>query len=217
MSFSTICATDLFYVSKHTLISWNKFLTIRFLHTRKHIVYNAIVKREEIKKEKTACNNVAFVGRLSEEKRPEIFCEIAKHYPQKKFFLWGNGPLYDSLKEKYQSYVTFKGYTNDISEIYSNMDLLCVCSTIENCPMCILEARGYGIPCISTKVGGIPEILQEGINGEFFEGNNPVFSFALAMEKIEKRYKEYVKACYETSKDYSLDMIGKRWNVIINK
>lgn len=218
ISISTIGASSLFFVSNYTRMAWNNFLTIRMSNKQKYVIYNAI-KIPSIIYKNSNHKNISFVGRLSSEKRPDLFCKIAKSLSNEKlnFIIWGDGELYNSLKEEYGEFVSFRGYTNNIEKIYKETDLLCVTSLFENCPMCILEAFSYKIPCITTKVGGIPEIIQAGINGEFLEVENYSESFLNAFKKITLNYKNYQDGCYITINKFKTTSISKEWTKVLNK
>lgn len=60
------------------------------------------------------------------------------------------------------------GYVNDekkIVEVYNASDLFVLPSLSENLPNTIMEAMACGVPCIGFKVGGIPEMIDHGVNG----------------------------------------------------
>lgn len=57
----------------------------------------------------------------------------------------------------------------NMSEIYNNIDYLVLTSVTEGMPCSILEAMGYGIPVISTNVGGISDIIKHQYNGYLIE------------------------------------------------
>jgi len=122
--------------------------------------------RKEIKK-------VSFVGRFVDVKSPQTFIEIARLVSlinvEIEFEMVGEGPLAEQLKILSQELgvpITFHGFSNDLySDIFPSVDLLVVTSLNEGVPLIIKQANFCGIPVISTSVGGIPEIVLNGING----------------------------------------------------
>ena len=62
-------------------------------------------------------------------------------------------------------YVTFIGVTNNVDEYLKNSDIYILPSEDEGLPMAIIEAMRASLPIISTSVGGIPEMIENGING----------------------------------------------------
>lgn len=82
----------------------------------------------------------------------------------------GDGPERDNLtnlcKElKIQHLVTFTGFMNNPQELYHEVDVALLPSLGEGIPLSLLEAMRWGIPCIASKIGGIPEIITHNENG----------------------------------------------------
>jgi len=60
-----------------------------------------------------------------------------------------------------------------ISEVFSQIDILLFPSLLqENCPLSILESFAAKVPVIATRIGGIPELVKNGVNGLLFEHND---------------------------------------------
>ena len=71
--------------------------------------------------------------------------------------------------------ITWIGYQEDPSAFYAGCDVVVIPSTVsEGLPMVALEAMQLGVPVIGSNVGGIPEILREGVNGFLFPPKNAV-------------------------------------------
>lgn len=112
-----------------------------------------------------------FLGNLSRQKRPDRFLEIFKSLkktrPHLKALIVGGGddlskytPIIDS-----DSDIIYTGYQRDVSPYLAASDLLLLTSDTEGLPGVILEAAYFGIPTISTEVGGIKECLEDGESG----------------------------------------------------
>ena len=115
---------------------------------------------------------VLFVGRLSREKRPEWFIELASELRarrtdmKKHFRIAGDGPLRPELERMVRDrglceVVHFLGEQRDMSETYADADLLVLTSRYEGTPNVLLEAMAHGLPVVATKVGGVPEIVTD--------------------------------------------------------
>jgi len=63
---------------------------------------------------------------------------------------------------------------NEMPKVYDNSDIIIVPSFYENCPAVVLEAMSSGKIVIASNVGGIPDVIQNGINGFLFEKGNVV-------------------------------------------
>jgi len=116
--------------------------------------------------------NIAFVGRLSQEKGPDIFLKVVKNLEKLpiKFHLIGDGLMKSSLEETVlklglQQKIIFHGWLDNINPILEQMDALLVTSRTEGLPFAVLEAIKFQIPVFSLKVGGVPYVLQNGENG----------------------------------------------------
>jgi glycosyltransferase involved in cell wall biosynthesis len=82
----------------------------------------------------------------------------------------GDGPKLSNIKKQVDDYklndcFVFWGARNDIDNILNMMDIFILPSRHEGLPISIIEAMRSGMPIISTGVGGIPEMIDDGING----------------------------------------------------
>lgn len=112
-----------------------------------------------------ANNRIAFVGRLSHEKGPDIFCEMADRFPNASFDVYGDGPMKVELQAKYGAAVTFHGMVPDVSLLLQHSSLLVMPSRYEGLPMAALEAMAQGVPVAAFAVGGLPNLIEDGRNG----------------------------------------------------
>lgn len=109
--------------------------------------------------------SVAFVGRLSEEKGPDTFVEMATHFPKHNFHIYGSGPMESLLKEIAPQNVQFHGHQSNMNKVWQGIDLLLITSRYEGLPMAALEAMSRGIPVISFELGELPSVIDTGSNG----------------------------------------------------
>ena len=203
------------FVSRFTLVSWLKFPAIKISHAKKEIAYNSVTLPDkcEIHHELIGGKiKLGFVGRFSEEKHPDLFCEISKN-TNFELHAWGDGPLMDVLR-KDNPEVTFHGIETDLSIIYGSFDILVMTSEFENCPMVILEAKSRGMACVAPNVGGIPEIVNSGEDGELYE-HFDIKEIYKCIEKIAEDYARYSDACLQRSQVYSIDSVSSKWKFLI--
>src|SRR4029079_10891945 len=76
----------------------------------------------------------------------------------------GDGPLGPVLREKVRAagldaHVSFEGTVSQPEHLLARADLFVLSSLSEGLPVVILEAMAAGLPVISTRVGGVPEVL----------------------------------------------------------
>ena len=108
---------------------------------------------------------VAFVGRLSEEKGPDIFLRLASRLPGQDFHVYGGGPQSSLLSQSATSNVRFHGQQDDMTEVWSRIGLLVMPSRHEGLPMAALEAMARGIPVLASDVGALGRLIDSGANG----------------------------------------------------
>lgn len=108
---------------------------------------------------------------------------LRKDHPELQFRLciFGDGTslfikeLKDLVEKKQlNEFVEWKGFVNDIAQIYADLQLVCIPSRSEE-PFATsaLEAGLFGIPVIVTNRGGFPEIVKQGYNGFIVPVNSP--------------------------------------------
>jgi glycosyltransferase involved in cell wall biosynthesis len=117
---------------------------------------------------------VAFVGRLSHEKGPDQFCQLAALWHQKgqlEFVIYGDGPDRHSLSKEYPQQVAFKGHVK-MTNHWHEVDVLCISSRYEGLPYVALEAMALGIPVVSFAVGGIGALISDTSLGWLVEAGN---------------------------------------------
>ncbi|MDO8565325.1 MAG: glycosyltransferase [bacterium] len=127
---------------------------------------------------------------------------IAK-YPNAELRILGNGEEKENLKEladtlEINESVKFLGYVNNVKEYLDTFDIFCLPSRSEALPYSLLETGAVGLPVIATRVGGIPEIIETGVNGILIEPGNPeeLFSSFLLLSQdagLRKRLGEALK------------------------
>ena len=116
---------------------------------------------------------VLYFGRFSMEKGIETMIRACKALPELPFIFAGSGPLEDSVNgiENVKN-VGFQ--TGESLEKLIREARFSVCPSVvyENCPFSVLESQMYGTPVLGANIGGIPELIQEGKTGEFFQAGN---------------------------------------------
>lgn len=140
--------------------------------------------------------NILFAATLYKEKGYldliEAFGKIETKHPEWKLLLAGNGNQEEgiALAKKYNiaERVKFLGWVRgeDKDKVFRTSSLFCLPSYAEGFPMAVLDAWAYGLPVITTPVGGIPDIVVDGKNGLLF---NPGDINALA-EKLDTLIKD---------------------------
>ena len=117
---------------------------------------------------------VGYVGRLSPEKNPAMFLQVAAlvraNAPHARFVVVGDGPLREELETLARTLairdaVSFVGECGDMVSQYQALDVLLSTSWHEGTSLAVLEAMASGIPVVATDVGGSPELVAAGVTG----------------------------------------------------
>jgi glycosyltransferase involved in cell wall biosynthesis len=92
--------------------------------------------------------------------------------------LVGSGPLETELRQTVatlglEANVLFAGSRGDVPEILPAFDVFALSSRFEGLPIALLEAMATGLACVATGVGGIPEVITDGVDGVLVEPGNP--------------------------------------------
>ncbi|ROP26746.1 glycosyltransferase family 4 protein [Pseudokineococcus lusitanus] len=118
-----------------------------------------------------------FVGRWAEEKGTGALLDAVDQLLDEgldlRLLVAGDGPLRDTLKARVSGSsrlspaVELLGpVANDaLPDLYRGADLLCLPSTVEGVPVVLMEAMASGLPVVSTRIDGIPELVEDQVSG----------------------------------------------------
>jgi glycosyltransferase involved in cell wall biosynthesis len=118
---------------------------------------------------------VFFIGRLSEEKNPDVFVEVARRLQHEKkaqnikFFMVGDGKMRPRVERQIKDakLENFKdlGYRSDIASLLAAADVFALPSAIEGFPLSILEAMAMDVAVVASDVGTVGDVIEDGIDG----------------------------------------------------
>ena len=108
---------------------------------------------------------IAFVGRLSFEKGPDVFLRLARKLPQYNFSIYGDGPMLGEINTAATDNITLMGHVTSMNPHWPKINLLCITSREEGLPLVAIEALVRGIPVISFDIGGISSVVINNLNG----------------------------------------------------
>jgi glycosyltransferase involved in cell wall biosynthesis len=108
---------------------------------------------------------IGWVGRLSQEKAPELFVEAMQQTNTSAMgCLLGDGPmrpLLEAMIREGPGSVRLCGAVPDARRLMPAFDLIVLSSRTEGTPLVLLEAIDAGIPVVATRVGGVPDLLDD--------------------------------------------------------
>ena len=120
----------------------------------------------------TTKSQCAFIGRVTQIKRPDRFldvvAEIKKRGVELEFFMAGDGELLESCRERIVGEnlpIKVLGWQSDIEKVLSAADLAVLTSDNEGTPLSLIQAGMAGLPVVTTRVGSVPEVVLDGRTG----------------------------------------------------
>ena len=129
------------------------------------------ISGESLQQEKE--NYVLYFGRYAKEKGIETLLKVCERLPEIPFVFAGKGPYEDRIEkiknirnlgfltaEQLQPVIAKASFSIYPSEWY------------ENCPFSVMESIQYGTPVIGADIGGIPELIENGVTGNIFTSGN---------------------------------------------
>jgi glycosyltransferase involved in cell wall biosynthesis len=116
------------------------------------------VDKSCLTKELKSRKSIAFVGRLSHEKGPDVFSTITKdiNHP---ISMYGDGPMLQQLKNECK-HISFEGMC-DMEQHWQDIRLVIIPSRYEGLPLAALEAMSRGIPVIASTAGALPQLIAD--------------------------------------------------------
>ncbi|MFZ5994982.1 MAG: glycosyltransferase family 4 protein [Thermodesulfobacteriota bacterium] len=166
---------------------------------------------------------ISFVGRVSKEKGISQFVEAARTLPQYRFAVAGNTDAVPEIENQASSNVTFHGFLKGdrLDDFFKTSRILVFPSTwFEGFPNVIAKAMAHGKPVIASRIGALPEIVEDGVTGLLFEPGNAE-DLAGKIDYLWKRpdlYREMGRAGLEKAKrEYSEERYYERLMGIYEK
>lgn len=174
--------------------------------------------------------NIVYVGRLSYPKDPLTVLYAFKqiHYviPNARLYFVGDGQLCPLLKQfcgshKLLQYVHFLGKMphHRALQVTAESTVFVLSSFEEGLPISLVEAMALGKPVVATKVGGVPEIVKDGVNGLLVPQGEPeqMTDALLKLLSNPKIRKEMGTTAAESVKDYSWSKIAERYKKLYSE
>jgi len=125
---------------------------------------------------------VGYVGRMSPEKNPFGFIDLAERVlarqPWARFVIYGSGVQADEVNARVQASpsrgsIVSGGFVDHPGDAFAEIDVLVVPSIMDGRPATVMQANASGIPVLGAPVGGIPELISDGVNGYLVSPTEP--------------------------------------------
>ncbi|MDD5571982.1 MAG: glycosyltransferase family 4 protein [Bacteroidales bacterium] len=184
--------------------------------------YNSDVFKyiEAIKNKEKKIFNLISVGSLEHIKGQDLLIDAVAEIKNINLTLVGIG----DLKEKYEEIILKKGIKErvkikghqtqtQIRELYKDADIFCLPSRSESFGIAAIEAMACGLPVVATKVGEMPCLIKNGINGYLAEINSVESIKKNIILAIETKWNNK-RIASEIEDNYSWDKWAKKINKI---
>ncbi len=114
---------------------------------------------------------ILFVGRLAPVKGPSVLVaamdRLVRQGRQVRLRFVGDGPERAALERRLNPHVIFEGWQNAdrVRALYQQADIFVLPSFAEGIPVVLMEAMAMEIPCVTTRITGIPELIRDQVDG----------------------------------------------------
>lgn len=167
-----VCCISSFARSQLMMLSdyrhWSKFSVVRLGVDTEAFSPAAAVTQERFE--------ILCIGRLTPAKGQHLLLDAVERLLRQgrrvRLRLAGSGPDESSLREhaaqmEFPDCVVFEGAVNQdrIRALYAGADVFCLPSFAEGIPVVLMEAMAMGLPCVTSHITGIPELIRNGIDG----------------------------------------------------
>lgn len=118
------------------------------------------------------------VGTLRVEKRFDVLiraaASLSERVPQLRVLIAGEGPERAALESLISELgvsriVTLLGSRTDVPDVLAALDVAIVCSDFEGSPLSVMEYMEAALPVVGSRVGGIPDLIEDGVHGLLVE------------------------------------------------
>lgn len=189
------------------------------------MIYNGIDLSKCIPKKDYLLNTdkilILHIGRFTEVKNHigilESFKIVHDKEPNTVLQLIGAGELENKARDKVvelelEDCVEFLGLQSNVYTFLNSADIFILPSLWEGMPITLIEAMGTGLPIVATKVGGIPDMIEDNVSGILVDVNNKEISDAvLRLIKNENLRKRLGITAGEKSKNFSSEKMAKEY------
>lgn len=148
-----------------------------------HVIHNGIeIPDHAIRRKSKDPFVIGSCGRLFPVKDYRLMIKVAKECTSDnnniRFELAGDGPEMQRLRALVEHFglngrFRLRGHLDNMEEFYRGLNLFINTSIHEGIPMSVLEAMSHGLPVVAPRVGGLKEIIDDGVDGFLIENRDP--------------------------------------------
>jgi len=119
--------------------------------------------------------------------------------PDARFIAAGEGPTAHAVREQVESLgigdaFRLPGFVDDVPALLGALDLFVLSSYLEGLGTSVLDAQAAGVPVVATGVGGVPEMIEDGVNGRLVPPRDPAVLADAILEALDDPEKARARA-----------------------
>lgn len=202
-----------------------------FLRRKIQVIYNPVfIKQELISSALKATESkvVVSVGRLSREKNQllllDAFEEFHRKFGDYRLIIYGEGNYRAILERrirelKAEEYIFLPGSDPDVISRITNAQMFVMTSDYEGMSNALIEAMCLGLPCISTRVSGAEEIIEDGVNGKLINIGDKAELVTILTDwaEDENERREIASEGIKIASKLNLNIIVKLWIAFLSR
>jgi glycosyltransferase involved in cell wall biosynthesis len=184
--------------------------------------------RDEVRKELGLRADGTIVGTVANLRaikgNAELFAAarmVLDEEPDIRFVTVGQGPQEQELRALHAELglgdgLRMLGHRTDAVRVMGACDLFCLASRREGLPVALMEALALGLPVVATHVGGIPEVVTDGVEGRLVPPRDPraLADAVLALARDERRRAEMATAAAARGDQLSVTTAVRRTEAV---
>ncbi|MDG1440396.1 MAG: glycosyltransferase [Flavobacteriales bacterium] len=187
-------------------------------------------KKWKIKDDEIA---IGIIGRLVPIKNHVFFIDVIEKVIRKsntslRIFIVGDGEEKENIIRKVSAYnldystddkiatIQFTSWIKEIDEVNAGMDIICLCSLNEGTPVSLIEAQASGKPIVTTRTGGIENIVVENKTA-LISDNNDLNKFTenlMSLIKEKDKRTLFSELAIKKSKDFDYSILVKNIKIL---
>jgi glycosyltransferase involved in cell wall biosynthesis len=144
---------------------------------------------------------------------------LARDFPELRVAIAGRGPEDERLRalareRGLEQVVTLLGLRRDVPDLLAAFDVAVNCSAFEGSPLAVMEYMAGGKAVVATRVGGVPDLVEDGVTGLLVEPGDP-HALAEAVARLLRdpalRAELGTRACERQAREFSIDATVRRF------
>lgn len=188
------------------------------------VIYNPVSLNEKkgVAIQTIKLKRIVSVGRLMKQKNQllllKAFKKVASIRSGYKLTIYGEGPERMTLEKYIQEnnmtgIVDLPGSVKNVHDVIADADIFVMSSNFEGMPNALIEAMCLGLACISTKVSGATDLIQDGVNGDLVDigDEEGLAEKIIRLIDDDKRRKAYAVKALQLNELLSTEIIVKQW------